>query len=191
MSPVAPGSTDFPAVFGPGYDTTYNGGYDSFVVKLDPAGTGLRYATFLGGSAVDMGRGITVDGAGQVYITGATGSPDFPAALGPGYDTSTTEGRDAFVVKLDAPGTGLLYATFLGGRDDDSATTSAWTAPVRPTSRASPTRRTSRPTSALATIPATTVAPWTGSSSSWTRPARRCVYATFLGGSDEDWGCTS
>ena len=114
-------SADFPASLGPGYDTSYNGDYsDVFVVKLDAAGTGLRYATFLGGSGEDIGRGVAVDGAGQAYVTGSTGSADFPASPGPGYDSSYNGGSvDAFVVKLDVAGTGLRYATFLGGSDLD------------------------------------------------------------------------
>ena len=111
-------SADFPASLGPGYDTSYNGGYhgDAFVIKLDAAGTALRYATFLGGSGDDWGSGIAVDGAGQAYITGTTYSADFPASLGPGYDTSFNgTDSDAFVVKLDAAGARLRYATFLGG----------------------------------------------------------------------------
>ncbi len=124
-------SADFPASLGPGYDTSYNGGTcaptpcpDAFVVKLDAAGTALLYATFLGGSDDDWGTGIAVDGAGQAYVTGTTLSADFPASLGPGYDTSFNGVTailcpDAFVVKLDAAGTHLIYATFLGGNHND------------------------------------------------------------------------
>ncbi len=153
-------SADFPASLGPGYDTSLQRRLcDAFVVKLDAAGTGLLYATFLGGSGYDWGYGIAVDGAGQAYVTGGTESADFPASLGPGYDTSYNGGdRDAFVVKLDAAGTGLLYATFLGGSTGTGATASPWTAPARPTSRAIPARRTSRPASAPATTPASTAA---------------------------------
>jgi hypothetical protein len=107
-------STNFPA--GPGYDTGFNGDYDAFVVKLNAAGTGLRYATFLGGRGQDFGWGIAVDSAGQAYIAGHTCSPDFPASLGPGYDTSFNGDEsqfdaDAFVVKLDAAGISLPTAT--------------------------------------------------------------------------------
>ena len=77
-------STNFPASYGPGYDTSFNGLWDAFAVKLDAAGTGLGYATFLGGSLTDGGWGIAVDGAGQAYVTGTTESTDFPASLGPG-----------------------------------------------------------------------------------------------------------
>jgi hypothetical protein len=76
------------------------------------------YATFLGGSSWDFGSGIAVDGGGSAYVTGSTESSDFPA--GPGYDTSYNGGDvDAFVVKLNASGTGLVYATFLGGSSPD------------------------------------------------------------------------
>ena len=117
-------STDFPAVLGPGYDTTHNGGtYDAFVVKLNASGTALLYATFLGGSSYDNGSGIGADHSGNAYVTGETRSIDFPAALGPGYDTTFNGDHyyyyDAFVVKLNASGTGLLYATFLGGSGND------------------------------------------------------------------------
>ena len=94
------------------------------MVKLNAAGTGLGYATFLGGSFDDSGRSIAVDGAGQAYVMGYTNSANFP--VGPGYDTSYNGGwcqgepcQDAFVVKLNAPGTALSYATFLGGSGDD------------------------------------------------------------------------
>ena len=119
-------SANFPASGGPGYDTGYNGNVDAFVVKLNAAGTGLIYATFLGAGGDDGGRSIAVDGAGQAYVTGYTNSADFPASHGPGYDTSYNGGwcqgepcQDTFVVKLNATGTGLGYATFLGGSGDD------------------------------------------------------------------------
>ena len=113
-------SSDFPAAVGPGYDTSHNGGLDVFVAKLNPAGTGLAYATFLGGSDSESGGSIAVDGSGNVYVTGDTRSSNFPAAGGPGYDTSYNGGyRDAFVMKLNPTGTGLAYATFLGGGSRD------------------------------------------------------------------------
>ena len=96
-------SSDFPAVVGP--DLSYNGGfYDAFVAKVNAAGTGLVYAGFLGGSDHDYGKGIAVDGAGNAYVTGTTGSRNFPAVVGP--DLSFNRGGDAFVVKL-AMGGGL------------------------------------------------------------------------------------
>ena len=109
-------SPDFPTTPG-AYDTTRNGP-DAFVVKLNPSGGGLAYATFLGGSGWDAGNSIAVDSSGGAYVTGVTPSSDFPATLG-AYDTTFNGGDDAFVVKLHPSGDRLAYATFLGGDDDD------------------------------------------------------------------------
>ena len=61
------------------------------MVKLNPAGSGLAYATFLGGSSNDDGYGIAVDGAGSAYVTGDTSSSDFPTTPG-AFDTSYNGG---------------------------------------------------------------------------------------------------
>ncbi|MFB0536484.1 MAG: SBBP repeat-containing protein [Anaerolineae bacterium] len=114
-------ASDFPTTAG-AFDTSYNGsdasGADAFVVKVNAGGTGLAYATFLGGTDWDYGDGIGVDGAGSAYVTGRTYSSDFPTTAG-ASDTSLGGDRDAFVVKVNADGTGLAYATFLGGSDYD------------------------------------------------------------------------
>ncbi len=108
-------SPNFPVTAG-AFDTALDGG-EAFVAKMNAAGTGLVYATFLGGSVEDLGNGIAVDGSGAAYITGDTWSIDFPVTDG-AYDTvfgDCEHCRDAFVAKLNAAGTDLLYATFLGG----------------------------------------------------------------------------
>lgn len=79
------------------YDTSFDEGHpsgptgtnqDAFVMKLDSAGTALLYFTFHGGNetesrtGVEYGHGIAVDSLGQAYITGWTGSPDFPTTSG-------------------------------------------------------------------------------------------------------------
>jgi|GEM_PF-2171500 len=108
-------SSDFPAVVGP--DTSFNGYYDAFVAKVNPAGTALVYAGFLGGSSYEEGEGIAVDASGNAYVTGYTGSSDFPAVVGP--DTSYNGNFDAFVAKVNPSGTALVYSGFLGGSDWD------------------------------------------------------------------------
>jgi len=106
--------TDFPTTAG-AFQTTYGGGpYDSFVTELNSTGTGLLYSTYLGGSFHDYGYGIALDASGDAYVTGATGSGDFPTTAG-AFQTTNNGGFDAFVTKLNSTGTGLLYSTYLGG----------------------------------------------------------------------------
>jgi len=113
-------ASDFPTTPG-AFDTSPNGWEDPFVVKVNPAGTGLSYATLLGGSDSDRGEGIAVDGTGSAYVTGYTRSPEFPTTA-EAFDTSYNgDDSDAFVVKVNPSGTGLTYSTFLGGSVSDSA----------------------------------------------------------------------
>lgn len=106
-------STNFPV--GGGFDSSWNGGpSDAVVVKLNPAGTGLVYATYLGGNGEDRGGGLAVDAAGNVYVAGFTLSSNFPTTPG-AFDTAPNGGVDAYVAKLDSTGTALVYSTYLGG----------------------------------------------------------------------------
>jgi uncharacterized repeat protein (TIGR01451 family) len=111
-------STDFPTM-NP-FQSGRAGGYDVFVSKLDPSGSNLIYSTYFGGVQDDYGRAIAIDPAGNAYITGLTGSPNFPIAhaLQPKLNPS----GDAFVAKLDPSGHELVYSTYLGGGGlDDGA----------------------------------------------------------------------
>jgi len=69
--------------------------------------------------AVDLGLSLVVDAAGQAYVTGQTTSPDFPVAGSPLQATFGGGPSDAFVAKLNATGTALVYATYLGGSQFD------------------------------------------------------------------------
>ncbi len=120
----ATNSADFPVTLD-AFDTTYNGGPslygDAYVVKLNPEGTALAYATFLGGNSADNGRALIVNGTGSAIVTGETDSNDFPVTPN-AFDTSFNGSYyrgDAFVAKLNLEGNALAYATFLGGADDD------------------------------------------------------------------------
>jgi len=102
---------------------------NAFVTKLDAQGQGLIYSTYLGGSLVDRGTGIAVDGAGNAYITGFTASADFPTVNArypvPGSYVDVDGNSvfyNAFVTKLDARGQGPSYSTYLGGRMYDEGT---------------------------------------------------------------------
>src|SRR5207249_5638530 len=91
---------------------------DAFVTKLSPAGNALVYSTFLGGNTnAENAYGIAVDSSGCAYVTGETASTDFPTKNA--YQPSLAMGGglaiDAFVTKLSADGTSLVYSTYLGG----------------------------------------------------------------------------
>ena len=115
-------SNDFCAYFGtgiPGYDTSYNGNTDAFVIKVDSQGA-IVYCTFLGGNDSDIARAIDVDSAGNVVVTGGTWSTDFPTTNGV-VDESHNGARDIFVTKLDTTGTVLSFSTFIGGSGQEES----------------------------------------------------------------------
>lgn len=78
---------------------------------IDPL---VLYATYLGGNNTDVAHGIAVDRDGNIYLTGQTYSANFPTKAP--VDTSLDGVNDAFVMKLNASGSQLLYSTFIGGR---------------------------------------------------------------------------
>jgi hypothetical protein len=98
--------------------TNVGGMGDAFVTKFNPAGSALVYSTYLGGSNVEKSFDIAVDSAGNAYVVGDTASDDFPTAnaIYPARNGSI----DAFVTKLNAAGTALVYSTYLGSSDMDS-----------------------------------------------------------------------
>jgi len=101
------------------YQTTYSGGtWDVFVSKLNAAGSALVYSTYLGGSSFDIGYGIAVDSSDSAYVTGFTGG-SFPTTIGAYQTTYGGSTSDAFVTKLNAAGSALVYSTYLGGNNYD------------------------------------------------------------------------
>src|SRR6185369_13319586 len=81
------GSPDFGFGGAPGFDQSFNGAYDAFVVKLAANGQSLAYGTFLGGtSEASYGNGIAVDLSGAAYVTGFSFSSDFGFGGAPGFD---------------------------------------------------------------------------------------------------------
>jgi hypothetical protein len=112
-------STNFPTA-NPEQNTNAGGstGLDAFVTKMNADGSALIYSTYLGGSADDQGNGIALDSSGNAYIVGNTASTNFPVANA--FQTHFGGGdRDAFVTKLNANGSALLYSTYLGGGGTD------------------------------------------------------------------------
>jgi hypothetical protein len=175
-------STDFPATAGV-LQPALRGPGDAFVTKINPAGTGLVYSTYLGGSGTDIGNGIAVDTQGNAYIAGSTDSTDFPtvAAL-QGTNAGAT---DAFVTKLNSNGTGFTYSTYLGGTGADAANAIALNNGivfVTGTSASS-----GFPVSAGSVQPALA-----GATDAFVTSLNQAgggpVYSTFLGGSGNDQG---
>jgi hypothetical protein len=178
-------STDFPTTAG-AFQTTAAGDYDAFVTKLNPTGSGLVYSTYLGGGSFDGGAAIAIDGAGNAYVAGTTGSADFPTTL-TAFDTTFNGGPfDGFVTKLDATGSALIYSTFLGGGSEDfgfritlDATGSAYVGGA--------TSSTDFPTTPAAFDTAFNGGPEDGFVTKLDPTGSALTYSTYLGGSDDDF----
>jgi len=122
-------SRDFPTTSG-AFQTNCGGGnplvtwcnWDAFVTKINPAGSELMYSTFFGGSSRDEAYDIVLDTTpglvSAAYVAGMTASRDFPATPG-AIQPGNSSGSDGFVMKLNAPGNGLIYAARLGGSEGD------------------------------------------------------------------------
>lgn len=98
---------------------------DCFVTKLNAAGNAIVYSTLLGGSSAELCTGIGIDGSGNAYIAGGTASQNFPTVKA--FQSSRAASNDlftvdAFVTKLSADGSQLLYSTYAGGSKNDAAT---------------------------------------------------------------------
>jgi len=182
-------STDFPTAnpFQATCDgcAPYASGPDAFVAKLNAAGSALVYSTYLGGSGVDYGLGIAVDSSGNAYVTGQTSSTDFPT-VNP-FQATNHGGYDAFVAKLNAAGSALVYSTYLGGSNNDwdqgIAVDSSGNAYVtgQTSSTDFPTVNPFQATNkaAIGTTAFVSKLNSTGSA---------LVYSTYLGGSSQDFG---
>jgi hypothetical protein len=108
----------FPTTTG-AYSTTRSGADDNFVTKLNTAGSGLVYSTYLGGSSSEYPADIALDSAGNVYVAGATGSSNFPTTTG-AFDRTQNTTNDGFITKLNPAGSGLVYSTYFGGTATES-----------------------------------------------------------------------
>ena len=120
-------SLDFPT--SAPFQATNTGLTDVFVAKISAGGSGLVYSTYLGGSANDQGLGIALDAAGNAYVVGQTQSAIYPTTAGAFRTACSVDGSgncaDAFLSKLSADGSTLLYSTYLGGSASDTATSVA------------------------------------------------------------------
>ena len=182
------GSTDsaLPTTAGAVQPTFGGGPNDAFVMKLNPSGSALVYSTHLGGSDFEAGFGIAVDAAGNAYVTGQTGSSNFPTTAGAVQPTFAGGFRSVFVTKLTPNGSGFAYSTYLGGSNDDIGFSVA----VDTTGNAYVTGNASSadfPTTAGAVQPT-----FAGFADAFVaklnRTGSELVYSTYLGGSSQDQG---
>ena len=91
------------------------------MTKLNSSGSALTFSTFLGGNNAESGAGIALDASDNAYVTGFTSSSNFPVTSGC-YQSKNNGQTNAFVTELNATGSGLIYSTYLGGTNADTAT---------------------------------------------------------------------
>jgi hypothetical protein len=99
---------------------TYVGIGNTFVTKINTAGSEYIYSTYLGGSAASIGLGIAVDGSGNVYVTGDAGAN--LTTVNPLQATFGGDAGSAFAMKINAAGSAYIYSTYLGGNGYDYGT---------------------------------------------------------------------
>jgi hypothetical protein len=119
-------SGDFP-VSKNAFDTSYNGGDDAILFKLNSNGTEIKYSTYLGGSLKDGGRGVVVDQKGRSCLTGCSRSTDFPVTDNAYDKTFNGAGADEwawgdpFLLVMNPEGSKIEYSTYFGGNNDEEA----------------------------------------------------------------------
>ncbi|MES2780898.1 MAG: SBBP repeat-containing protein, partial [Bacteroidota bacterium] len=111
-------SAGFPVTFG-AYQMNFNAGSkDAGILKFNPDGTQLLYATYLGGNSDEQPHSIICNAKGELYILGTTSSSSFPTTSG-AFDRSYNGGYDIFIACLSVDGKELKYSTYWGGTKND------------------------------------------------------------------------
>ncbi|MDP9121298.1 MAG: SBBP repeat-containing protein, partial [Acidobacteriota bacterium] len=184
--------TAFSGVTGSSIQPANAGGrQDAFVTKIDAAGTAIVYSTFLGGSELDVGNGIAVDGAGNAYVTGMTFSTTFPGITGSSIQPANGGiNGDAFVTKINAAGTAIVYSTFLGGSGEVAVTFGQGIA-VDGAGNAYVTGMTSG--TGFSGVTGSSIQPaqaglYDAFATKINAAGTAIVYSTYLGGGGKDWG---
>jgi hypothetical protein len=171
------------------YDDSLNGTgafTDLIITKINATGTALIYSTFIGGKNDEVGNSIAVDTAGNAYVTGFTASADYPTTVA-GYDNDFNGGfKDAFVVKMNAGATAMVYSTFLGGNSFDVGTSIKLDGKGNAL-LAGYTGSTDFPTSA-GTFDSTANGGWDAFIARMNWEGSLLTFSTYLGGGDDDLG---
>jgi len=184
-------SADFPTTAG-AFQLANKGGVDAFVSVLNRTGSALNYSTLLGGAGNEEGYKIAVN-AGKAYITGYTGSVDFPVSAGAFQTTYAGGNSDAFVAKVDPTKSGaasLIYATFLGGTGDENL--SNFQRDILAVDNSGNVYVTGATTSVdfptLNAIQSTSGGGWDAYVSSLNATGTQLRFSTYLGGSGDEFG---
>jgi hypothetical protein len=178
------------------FQSTLLGIEDAFLSKLDPNGSQLLYSTYLGGSGTDSARGVALDASDRVLVTGSTDSPNFPTSTGTFQAAFGGGNADAFIVKVDTTQSGTasrLFSTYLGGSGEDAgsaiAVDGAGSAFVTGSTRSTnfPTANALQPACASCATP---FFEFDAFVSKLNAAGTSLVYSTFLGGNARDagWG---
>jgi hypothetical protein len=179
-------SPDFPAMPG-AFDPTHNGDYDAFLTRLSADGSVLLCSTFLGGGRGDGSRAVAVDPRdGTIIVAGATESSDFSTTPG-AFDPAHNGDWDAFVARLSADGSALLYSTFLGGSGVDKG----WGIALHPADGTAIVVGRTKSSDFPATpgaFDSTHNGDWDAFVSRLGGDGGALLYSTFLGGSGVDYG---
>ena len=176
-------SSDFPGTTGE-YQAAYGGGAASnvFVTKINPAGTAILWSTYIGGTGINVGNAIAVDGAGKVYITGSTTvSSTFPKTASFGTSLS---GTDAFLAAINSDGKSAVYVDVFGGPGTDVGNGIA----VTPAGIAYVTGSTDNTFPVTGGAAQTSIGGMTDAFVAEFSAAGAQVYATYLGGVNADFG---
>lgn len=110
-------STDFPLTT---QGSLTSGSLHAFVAKLDASGSNLIYADYLGGNGDDYAYALTLDSSNNVYVAGGTASSNFPTINA--YQSNNAGSSNAFITKISADGSALMYSTYFGGSGFDIPT---------------------------------------------------------------------
>jgi len=102
------------------------GGTDAFILRMNTAGSGVEYGTYLGGSGNDQGLAVAVNAGGWAYVAGSTQSTDIPALNQIVNASNNTLAQlsgkqDAYLAMMSPDGTDLNMSAYLGGSSDDQA----------------------------------------------------------------------
>ncbi len=102
------------------YSTIYSLNYDVFVTKFTTNGVRI-WGTYLGDTGTDEANGVATDATNNIYLTGFTTSL-FGISAGSSFQSIIGGANDAFIIKLNATGTNIIWGTYYGGTGDDKGT---------------------------------------------------------------------